>query len=182
MAAHITTSIRGGSATRGPLSWPTARRAAPCRGISTHPLPRRHVRWVQPHRSQRGHRRAGHRHLFGDRPRTHRQGARPHLRRASPALPPLRRLCPANRRRANDPGARAPAFLARCPWSAPALAAEPLTRLDRRLARAAPDDRNTTTGRAPSISVAAPPPGPFGWQAFFSGGWLVGWWGVLRSP
>jgi hypothetical protein len=39
MAAHITTSIRGGSATRGPLSWPTARRAAPCRGISTHPLP-----------------------------------------------------------------------------------------------------------------------------------------------
>jgi hypothetical protein len=27
---------------------------------------------------------------------------------------------------------------------------------------------NTTTGRTSSISVAAPPPGPCGWQAFFS--------------
>ena len=37
-------------------------------------------------------------------------GARPHLRRTSPALPRLRRLCAANRRGANDPGARAATF------------------------------------------------------------------------
>jgi hypothetical protein len=39
--------------------------------------------------------------------------------------------------------------------------------LDRRLARARLTIGNTTTGRAPCISVASPPPGPFGWQAFF---------------
>ncbi len=54
----------------------------------------------------------GHRDLPGDRPRTHRRRTRPHLRRAGPALPRLRRLCAANRRGAHDPGARAATFLA----------------------------------------------------------------------
>jgi deazaflavin-dependent oxidoreductase (nitroreductase family) len=53
----------------------------------------------------------GHRHLSGGRPRGHRRGARPDLRRTGPALPRLRGLCPADRRRANDPGARAAPFL-----------------------------------------------------------------------
>jgi deazaflavin-dependent oxidoreductase (nitroreductase family) len=65
----------------------------------------------------------------GDRPRTHRRGARPPLRRTGPALPRLRRLRPANRRRANDPGARAATFLATLPTPADVMEIMPTERL-----------------------------------------------------